>query len=159
MTFPQVLQALAELLELAILIVPADSGNEVYLQFSGDLLSVVLVVDEVFNHVLVELKDIVIVSDSLDGDVLVHELDCLGPERSPDELSAIVYGPYGIVDLREPDEIGLVGIETWVGRKGFPRSVQDREVGPKLVFRLCCWQALLSFEKGLPIRAAAVSDR
>jgi len=158
-TFPQVLQALAELLELAILIVPADSGDEIYLQLTRDLLGIALVVDEVLDHVLVELKDVVIVSDSLDGDVLVHELDCLGPERCPDELPAIVYRSHGIVDLREPDEIGLVGIETCVGRKGFPRSVQDREVGPKLVFHLCRWQALLSFEKGLPIRAAAVSDR
>ena len=109
MTFPQVLQALAELLELAILIVPADSGNEIYLQLTRDLLGIALVVDEVLDHVLVEFKDVVIVSDSLDGDVLVHELDCLGPERCPDELPAIVYRSHGIVDLREPDEIGLVG--------------------------------------------------
>ena len=89
MTLPQVLQAFAELLELAIFIVLADSGDEVYFQLPRDLLGIAPVVDEVLDHVLIEFEDIVIVSDSLDSDVLVYELDCLGSERRPDELSSI----------------------------------------------------------------------
>ena len=142
MLLPQCFEPLPEGAETGVVQVFAEAVGDLDL----DLLRLLVGVrraEHCVQHVGVEHQRLQVVADGVDVDVPVDEIDGLGAERVPEKLACSGRRLHRFVDLAQPAVVGLVRLQTRVGRNRFLEAGQVAVVGGEAVPRRVVGQTLL----------------
>ena len=123
MAVTKLFQFLTKFFKLRVFAMFLDFSNEVDFYLHGCLFHILLFFDELIDKSRIKSKNVYILMNFTDFNMLMHKGQCFCTKCSPYQRTSVIRRLYGFINLTKPYIVILEWFQKWIRRQRIPCAV------------------------------------